>query len=89
MRIIIIGKRELSALVLGLIAFCMIFYSLFTLRPASISASAQPYYQGSGEENLISLTLNVDWGGEYIPQILEVLEKEQIKATFFFNRPLG
>ena len=46
---------------------------------------AEPYYQGTGEDKVISLTINVDWGEEYLPDILKVMDKYNIKATFFLT----
>nr|WP_242823033.1 polysaccharide deacetylase family protein [Syntrophobotulus glycolicus] len=36
-------------------------------------------------QNVIALTVNVDWGEEQIPKMLEILEKDQAKATFFLT----
>lgn len=41
------------------------------------------YYHGIRGRNQISLTINVDWGEEYIPAMLRIMEEESIKATFF------
>lgn len=45
--------------------------------------SSKPVEQISTEEKVIALTINVDWGEEFIPAILDVLDKENAKATFF------
>jgi probable sporulation protein (polysaccharide deacetylase family) len=34
---------------------------------------------------MVSLMINVAWGDEFIPRILEILLKEQVHATFFFD----
>jgi probable sporulation protein (polysaccharide deacetylase family) len=44
---------------------------------------SSPHYQGSTNQKMVSLTFNVDWGEEYLPQLLEILKEEDIKATFF------
>ncbi|KAB2954345.1 polysaccharide deacetylase family protein [Heliorestis acidaminivorans] len=41
-------------------------------------------YRGT-EVNKIALAINVDWGEEYIPEILEILKQHNSKATFFFT----
>ena len=46
---------------------------------------AQPIYRGNPQKPMVSLLINVAWGNEYIPKILEVLEKNDTKATFFFD----
>lgn len=90
MRILYIGKKELFLLTLILIAALVIAYSLLDFFPGkgqeeSLNASAAPYYQGSEGRNCISLTINVDWGEEFIPDILKILENEEVKATFFLT----
>lgn len=42
-----------------------------------------PIYQGSDQEKKIALACNVFWGQEYIPKMLEVLESQDVKVTFF------
>ena len=44
-----------------------------------------PIYRGNPEKPMVSLLINVAWGNEYIPVILETLRKSEIKATFFFD----
>jgi len=45
----------------------------------------QPIYQGSSRHKEIALTVNVFWGEEYIPQMLDTLKQNNIKATFFLG----
>jgi probable sporulation protein (polysaccharide deacetylase family) len=45
----------------------------------------QPYRQGPSDEPVISLEINVDWGEEFIPAMLETLKARDIKATFFVS----
>lgn len=42
-------------------------------------------YQGNEEKNNVSLMFNVYWGTEYIDGILDVLDKYEVKATFFIG----
>jgi probable sporulation protein (polysaccharide deacetylase family) len=46
---------------------------------------AQPIYKGNPEKPMVALMINVAWGNEYLPHMLEVLKKEQVKATFFLD----
>ncbi|QCR32282.1 polysaccharide deacetylase family protein [Lysinibacillus sp. SGAir0095] len=45
----------------------------------------QPIYRGNPHKPMVAFLINVAWGNEYIPGILEVLDKHQTKATFFFD----
>lgn len=44
-----------------------------------------PIYKGNPQKSMVSLLINVAWGNEYIPKILEVLNNHHVKATFFFD----
>lgn len=46
---------------------------------------AQPVYKGNPNKPMAALMINVAWGNEYIQPMLDVLEKEQVHATFFFD----
>ncbi|WP_417168678.1 polysaccharide deacetylase family protein [Terrihalobacillus insolitus] len=42
-----------------------------------------PIYRGNPDKQMVSFLINVSWGGEYIPSILQTLKKNNVKATFF------
>ncbi|GIO41866.1 polysaccharide deacetylase family protein [Paenibacillus apis] len=46
---------------------------------------AQPIYRGNSSKPMAALMINVAWGNEYITPMLDVLEAEGVKATFFFD----
>lgn len=46
---------------------------------------AQPIFMGNPSKPMVSLMINVAWGNEYIPQMLDILKKHHIKTTFFFD----
>lgn len=47
--------------------------------------SPSPIYRGNPEKPMVALFINVAWGDEFIPTILETLKKREVKATFFFD----
>lgn len=47
--------------------------------------STTPYYQGEKGKNAVAFAMNVDWGTEYIPDILSLFEEKDIKITFFLT----
>ncbi len=71
----------LLALLFILLLFKVIHYNLF--QPAI--TNFDPIYQGSTEHKKIALTCNVVWGEEYIPQMLEILKKNNVSMTFFMG----
>ncbi|CAM2890299.1 polysaccharide deacetylase family protein [Paenibacillus sediminis] len=44
-----------------------------------------PIYRGNSEKKMASIMINVAWGNEFIIPILDTLDEEQVKATFFFD----
>ena len=42
-----------------------------------------PIYHGKDNERKIALTINVYWGNEYLLKMLEIMEENDVKATFF------
>jgi probable sporulation protein (polysaccharide deacetylase family) len=46
---------------------------------------AEPIYRGNGEKQMAALMVNVSWGTEHIPGMLEVLRRENVHATFFLD----
>ncbi|MBB5323624.1 putative sporulation protein (polysaccharide deacetylase family) [Anoxybacillus tepidamans] len=48
------------------------------LPPAAI-------YRGNPEKPMVAFLINVAWGNEYIPKMLEILKKYHVQATFFLE----
>lgn len=44
-----------------------------------------PIYRGHPQKPMVSFIINVAWGNEYIPEMLNVLKKHHVKATFFLE----
>src|SRR5699024_4876884 len=49
------------------------------------SLKAVTIYRGHSDKMMVALMINVSWGEEHIPNILETLKKENVKATFFIE----
>lgn len=47
------------------------------------SVMAEPVYQGTNTEKKVALAINVDWGEDVLPGMLDTLAKENVEATFF------
>ncbi|MGI9952035.1 polysaccharide deacetylase family protein [Moorellaceae bacterium AZ2] len=45
----------------------------------------QPIYQGDVNKKAVALAFNVDWGEEFLPEILQILSQKQVRATFFIT----
>lgn len=44
-----------------------------------------PLFEVPGVKNMVSLAVNVDWGAEEIPAILDLFQQYGVKATFFLT----
>lgn len=53
------------------------------ILPTSSSERALPIYNVKTEENKVALTMNCAWSADDIDRILETLEKNEVKITFF------
>lgn len=42
-----------------------------------------PIYQGNPAKRAVTFLINVAWGQEHLPRMLEVLERHKVRATFF------
>ncbi len=86
MRIYLFHRRVIRPKFLYLLTAAVLFaggmFFAGRLEPASYS---QPIYQGSGRYREVALTVNVFWGEEYIPRMLEILSQHNVKATFFLG----
>lgn len=85
MRVYFISKKKLigAAAVLVLI-FSFLGLSLIYYNDSGIaSRMTEPIYQGNTGKKLVAITVNVDWGEEYIPSMLEEFAKHDAKVTFF------
>lgn len=90
MKIFFWSYRKL--LIFGLVMLVLLGAGLITgersfqdLGVAVNLKAPQPIYQGNKDTDKMALTFNVDWGEEYIPAILNVLETHQVKVTFFIT----
>jgi probable sporulation protein (polysaccharide deacetylase family) len=44
-----------------------------------------PIYRGNEQQQAVALMINVAWGTEYLPEMLQIFKKENIKVTFFLD----
>jgi len=85
MRVYYFSRRNLllSAVVFALI-FTFLGMSMFYLDSVGVVSRVQePVYQGNTGEKAVALTVNVDWGEEFIPDMLKEFKKQGARVTFF------
>lgn len=49
------------------------------------AAVSSPYYEGNTGNQQVAICINVDWGEDYIPGMLQTLKEHDAKATFFLT----
>jgi probable sporulation protein (polysaccharide deacetylase family) len=61
---------------------------VFKEIPPSVHLSdlpPEPIYRGHPDKQMVSFIINVAWGNEFIPLMLETLKKHKVYATFFLE----
>lgn len=81
MKIFIFKKRLLALLTIGLILVTILSIGLFKKSSQEVFKD-EVYYKGIREEKIVSFLCNIDWGNEYIPELLKIFEENSIKITF-------
>jgi len=64
-------------LVFSIVAFNQQVSAVFSVN------DVKAYYNGDTTKNSASLMINVYWGTEFLPDMLDILSNEKVKATFF------
>jgi len=84
-KIFVINRRKLRNTLL-IAAFTLLAVGgvgVYVSQGSAEKVSAPVHYQGSTGNKVVALDINVDWGEEYVPQMLEILAQEKVYATFF------
>jgi len=82
---IYVGKKQLATCALLLSVVLAAFFYFNSQQARSVAADVtEPYYQGSAK-GAVSLIINVDWGEEYLPAMLELMQERGVKANFFLT----
>lgn len=85
MRVYFFPKRLIQAgliLLAGLLAAAVIWSFL---GGGEATVMADPVYQGQTKEQRVALAVNVDWGEDVLPDLLQALTENDVKATFFIT----
>ncbi|MDR7869951.1 MAG: polysaccharide deacetylase family protein [Tissierellaceae bacterium] len=82
MKLFIISKKTLY--IISIIILCAIILGfIWNLSRTTDVFNTDIYYQGKVDEKIVALTCNIDWGNEYIDDMLNILKDSNIKITFF------
>lgn len=87
MFILLSGRINQGRIKIKIISLAVIFLSLTLIHTRTARVSSvdlpRPLVQVKTAEKVMALTVNVDWGEEYIPAMLEIFGRYDVKATFF------
>ena len=82
---VILFKQKLISAAACLLAVCGIFYVVNF--PAAVGAAAAtrqlPIYCVQRDQKLVSISFDAAWGNEDTQQLIDILGRYQVKATFF------
>ncbi len=85
MQVIYLSKKKMLVGAFIIAAAMVLLSWLYAMRQVTVPTITEPIYQGLDTEKHMALTFNVDWGQEYLPDILATLEKKKVKTTFFLT----
>lgn len=85
MRLWVVSRRSC---IFALSLLLVVVLGVFVVKNAAISASVKQkdlpiYCVDKGEEKIASISFDAAWGNEDTEQLIEILEKYDVKATFF------
>lgn len=70
---------------IGFVIFLLVCLLVIKYIFGAVNPAIKPIEQINTSQKVMALTINVDWGEEYIPGILQELDKGKVKATFFIT----
>ena len=86
----IINKQKIYTYLVSIITVILLFCMAGTLTKgkeiittSSTNEKYLPIYKVQTEENKVALTMNCAWNADDIDKILEILEENNVKITFF------
>lgn len=71
------------AAMVGLLLFAAIGFALTYYQKPIMVSQLEPIYQGNTGQKNVAITVNVDWGEEFIPAMLDEFKKNDARVTFF------
>ncbi len=79
------GRAASNLLILALIVIIYLVLMNGSVRYTLSRMSGDPIRKAENAEGQVAFLCNVDWGEEYLPQMMEILESKGCSATFFLT----
>ncbi|NLY47124.1 MAG: polysaccharide deacetylase family protein [Tissierella sp.] len=83
MKFFIISKKTLYIIFTIILVVIILFGTIWNYSRTIDVFNSDIYYQGTKEEKIVALACNIDWGNEYIDEMLNIFKDNEIKITFF------
>ena len=90
--VVIINKKIAGFVIIAIILSLIVGFILLKGTKAKTVGSydndnniLKPIDKGNENSRYIAFTCNVDWGNEILPDMLDILNKEKVKITFFIT----
>lgn len=81
MKVFVIKKRWLIFFLFGMMLMIALVFTLLR-NPIKEVFKEDVHYKGVKDEMVVAFLCNVDWGNEYIPEMLKIFEDHSINITF-------
>lgn len=76
-------KILILLLIMSAVGMSLVYFSHYESVPTA--AKRPPIERGNPNTKEMVFTVNVYWGNEYLPRMLEILKQNNVKATFFLG----
>lgn len=90
---LVFSKKHLALTLAGLLLAGYLYFLEQPEEPVpdhitvAARVSDMPVFYVKVKEPKLALTFDISWGTRTLPKVLEILQKEQVKATFFLSGP--
>lgn len=78
------GKVLIGAAIAVVLAVVVAAIAFSAIRDRSIAVGGpEPIFQGNTGDKMVAISVNVDWGEEFLPAMLDEFKKSNAQVTFF------
>lgn len=83
MKFIVIRKKTIYIIITVVLVFIILLGTIWNYSRTVDVFNSDIYYQGTKEEKIVAFACNIDWGNEYIDEMLNIFKENKIHITFF------
>lgn len=83
MKLIIVNRKALLSILIVLVILVILIFTWVVYHRTRETFNPDVYYQGTTDKKIIAFACNIDWGNEYIPEMLKIFKENDIRITYF------